>query len=380
MKRITLLLVSFIFLLVVSSSKASEDLSWSAQSSNVLAKFSSVFFVNEKRGWAAGSNGALLATEDGGASWSKVALPERQSKEAINDLWFFDERRGCLLGEYGMYNRLPGTVWTERVFLLASKDGGANWIPGELSQSQPLPARSGVSGRALTKPEGHGPEGQGEDKPEEKPQRPPDAVLTRMSFAGDRYGWACGETGTIQSTRNGGATWQLQFTATKRLLYDVAAIDEKHAVIAGAGGTILQTVDGGRTWLGRATNVTETLRALHFVDAKTGWAAGSKGVILATADGGSTWQAQKSNVTNNLNDVFFVTAKEGWAAGDRGLLLRTTDGGATWEPVELNTRSNLSRLFFIAPDRGWVVGASGAIFKYGPGEGAQRISLVRSQP
>src|SRR5262245_128011 len=111
-------LFSFIFtlLLFIPSSRAQEELAWKSQTSGLLAKLSSVFLLNEKQGWIAGSNGTLLATDDGGGKWRRVPLPERESKEPINDLWFFDESRGILLGEYGLYNRRGGSVPAERIF------------------------------------------------------------------------------------------------------------------------------------------------------------------------------------------------------------------------------------------------------------------------
>jgi photosystem II stability/assembly factor-like uncharacterized protein len=279
-----------------------------------------------------GSNGTLLATEDGGANWRRQTLPERQSNEALNDLWFFNPERGLLLGEYGLFNRKGDIDRSERVFLLVSKDSGVNWEAGKL-------------------------------------QRPPDPILMRMSFANDQVGWAVGESGAIQRTIDGGATWTLQETPTLKLLYDVAAIDEARAWAVGAGGTILRTVDGGRSWDKQSSGVAQTLRAVHFVDSERGLAVGAKGAILSTVNGGARWQRQYSGVELNLNDVVFLNRKEttgeAWIAGDRGLLLHTTDGGATWESVELGARANLSRLFFVAPDCGWVVGTSGAIFKYG---------------
>jgi photosystem II stability/assembly factor-like uncharacterized protein len=309
-----------------------QRLEWVAQSSGALAKLYGVFFVDRDRGWIVGSNGTLLATEDGGAKWLRRALPERQRSEALNDVWFFNPDRGLLLGEYGLFNRKGDIDWSERVFLLMSKDQGANWEAGTL-------------------------------------RRPPDAILLRMYFANDQLGWAVGESGTIQRTIDGGATWALQDSPTRKLLYDVAAIDDNQAWVVGAGGTILRTVDGGRKWDEQSSGVIQALRAVHFVDQQRGWAVGAKGTIISTANGGARWRRQTSGMELNLNDVVFLSAKEGpregWIAGDRGLLLHTTDGGATWEDVELNARANLSRLFFIAPDCGWVVGTSGAIFKYG---------------
>jgi photosystem II stability/assembly factor-like uncharacterized protein len=316
---------------------------WSAQSSGALAKLSGVFFVDRDRGWVVGSNGTLLATEDGGAKWRRQALPERQSSEALNDIWFFNPDRGLLLGEYGLFNRKGDIDLSERVFLLMSKDHGANWQAGTL-------------------------------------RRPPDSILLRMSFANDQLGWAVGESGTVQRTIDGGATWALQEAPTRKLLYDVAAIDDSHAWAVGAGGTILRTVDGGRNWYEQSSGVAQALRAVHFVDLQRGWAVGAKGTIISTSNGGARWRRQMSGVELNLNDVVFLKGKEGvgegpregWIAGDRGLLLHTTDGGATWENVELSARANLSRLFFIAPDCGWVVGTSGAIFKYGQIESRQK--------
>ncbi|MGH9751772.1 MAG: WD40/YVTN/BNR-like repeat-containing protein, partial [Blastocatellia bacterium] len=313
---------------------------WSAQSSGGLAKLSGVFFVDRDRGWVVGSNGTLLATEDGGTKWLRQTLPERQRPGALNDVWFFNPDSGLLLGEYGLFNRKGDIDRSEKVFLLMSKDRGANWESGKL-------------------------------------RRPPDSILLRMSFANDQVGWAVGETGTIQRTIDGGRAWTLQETPTSKLLYDVAAIDADQALAVGAGGTILRTVDGGRNWEEQSSEGAQTLRAVHFVDSKRGWAVGAKGTILSTVNGGDRWQRQTSDVELNLNDVVFLNTKEaseegsregpreGWIAGDRGLLLHTTDGGATWGSVELGARANLLRLFFIAPDCGWVIGASGSIFKYG---------------
>ncbi len=350
-----MIFVLFSLLLLNSSSSAGQELGWSAQSSGVLARLSGVFFIDRDHGCVIGSNGTLLVTENGGAKWSRQTLPERQKSEALNDLWFFKAERGLLLGEYGLFNRKGGIDWSERIFLLMSYDGGANWTAGEMAkppirQPEIVMSRKPGEGVEVLKPG----------------QRSPDPVLTRMAFANGREGWACGEAGTIQWTRDGGVTWQMGQTPVRKLLYDVAAIDGKQACVIGAGGTVLRTNDGGQNWIEQASGVAATLRAVHFVDARQGWAVGSQGTIIATANGGARWQTQTSNTTQHLNDVFFVNAKEGWVAGDRGLLLHTTDGGATWESVEFATHANLARLFFIAPDCGWVVGTSGAILKYGP--------------
>ncbi|HEV7844257.1 MAG TPA: YCF48-related protein, partial [Pyrinomonadaceae bacterium] len=42
---------------------------WTQQQSGTMAWLHAVYFLNERRGWVAGSNGALLETTDGGESW-----------------------------------------------------------------------------------------------------------------------------------------------------------------------------------------------------------------------------------------------------------------------------------------------------------------------
>jgi photosystem II stability/assembly factor-like uncharacterized protein len=358
-----LILFLSIGLTTLPRTAAQEELAWRPQKSGVLAKLAAAYFIDADHGWVAGSNGTLLATEDGGQKWRRVTLPEREAREPIHDLWFFDATRGCVLGEYGMYNRRGSAVAAvERIFVLSSKDAGAYWAAGELA-APPQPVRTGLSGRAVAA-------GPVENKPVaavpiEEPKPQPDAVLTRLAFANASIGWACGETGAIQATTDGGATWQMQYALTKKLLYDIVAINEKRVVIVGAGGTVLRTNDGGRNWFSGNSGATATLRGVHFANSLHGWAVGSNGTILATSNGGADWQPQTSGVTQTLNDVFFLTLKEGWAAGERGVLLHTIDGGATWEAIALDTHASLFRLAFVSPDCGWVVGASGTIVKFG---------------
>ena len=44
--------------------------SWQKQTTNSLARLTSIHFTDAQHGWAAGSNGTLLKTGDGGATWA----------------------------------------------------------------------------------------------------------------------------------------------------------------------------------------------------------------------------------------------------------------------------------------------------------------------
>ena len=75
-------------------------------------RINAVSFIDERRGWAVGSGGAVLATRNGGRSW--IAL-EAQTAADLLDVKFFDEHEGFAIGS-------GGTV-------LHTTDGGANWVP-----------------------------------------------------------------------------------------------------------------------------------------------------------------------------------------------------------------------------------------------------------
>ena len=336
---------------------------WAKQTTNSLARLTSIHFTDAQHGWAAGSNGTLLKTSDGGATWERIALPPEFSRDLVRAVWALDAQRVRLLGEYNLTQRPSSADLDARAFLLASDDGGATWQNIEPARPPDKPYR-----RARR------PIGQTSESEAEQVERLNSPILTAFCFAAGS-GWLTGESGTIQTTRDGGASWQMQYAVTRKLFYDVTALDAQQAWIVGGGGSILRTVDGGNNWNEQPSATTNTLRAVHFLDAKRGWVAGISGTILATTNGGNRWQAQTSHSSETLNDIRFVNAHEGWAAGERGTLLHTRDGGATWQDESLKTYASLNQLFFTAPDCGWVVGTNGSIYKYSSESNASRPAL-----
>ena len=67
--------------------------SWVQRPAPTRATLTSVFFVNERLGWAAGHDTAILRTVDGGESWQLVH-EDQAVERPILDLWFKDERLG----------------------------------------------------------------------------------------------------------------------------------------------------------------------------------------------------------------------------------------------------------------------------------------------
>lgn len=97
--------------------------------------------------------------------------------------------------------------------------------------------------------------------------------------------WAVGKRGVILRTTNGGLNWDMQSCGATGTLYDVRFVDANTGWVVGDGG-IWKTSNGGGTWTSQEAT---TMTAVAFVDPLHGWAAGKS--VMRTVDGGDTWAA-----------------------------------------------------------------------------------------
>jgi photosystem II stability/assembly factor-like uncharacterized protein len=298
-----------------------------------MAWLRAVYFLDQNRGWVAGSSGTLLETIDGGQTWRKL-YP--LTKDNLRDVYFANEKIGWLIAERDVLKLKTNDE--PRTYLLKTEDGGFSWRRVFLNGSD-------VNAR-----------------------------LVRAVFADAERGWVFGESGVVFSTRDGGDHWIRQASPTRHLLLGGAFVDPAHGWLVGAGATILQTSDGGMTWQSGNVRDGEGARftAASFVGKNLGWAVGTAGRVFATTDGGLTWFEQRSNVNDDLLDVKFIDAAEGWAVGTQGTLLHTIDGGVHWSAPSSGTSHALERIFFIDRNHGWAVGFGGTILTYGQA-GAPRL-------
>lgn len=327
----------------------SQGAAWEKQKTGTFAWLHTVFFVDERKGWAAGSKGALLSTSDGGATWE---LRKPPTEDAVRDIFFHDAETGWLLCERSIFKPMEKDESVS--YLLKTSDGGATWSRIEVTRGADV-----------------------------------DLKLAGLRFADEQRGWVYGELGALFFTGDGGVTWNRQRVPTSHLLLGASFLDAQAGWLSGGGLTVLKTSDGGTTWRVGTVNIpaggaleqrpkeltrvepeqlepeTRTvggrrLNAVCFATTKRGWAVGGEGVIVATTDGGLTWQPQRSGVGDDLYDVKFFDEVEGWAVGRGGALLHTTDGGRIWADAKRVNTHALERLFTVGR-RAWAVGFGGTI-------------------
>jgi photosystem II stability/assembly factor-like uncharacterized protein len=172
-------------------------------------------FHDEDRGWLVYKSATLMWTEDGGATWSAIALPLAESERPdFHDIFFVDERDGWVVGDEGI--------------ILHTGDGGDTWSRQETgipdARSAARPERIQHGSKVILVDTG---------------DRSPGLTLTAVRFVDKRRGWAAGYYAGI------------------------------------ARSLILRTEDGGANWTVDADLIGDELRALFIVDPDHVWAIGA---------------------------------------------------------------------------------------------------------
>ncbi len=304
---------------------------WERQTTGVRASLRSIHFLNAYVGWIAGreelpggqSSGILLFTNDGGAKWQRALAG---SVPGLNFVRFVDDKTGYAAGDGS--DQYPGGVFVTR-------DGGATWVPvaGPRATSW-LAGAIGTNGAALA--------GAWSRLAVLKPERVSLAdvealagrALRGLCFQGKR-GVAVGQGGVVLLNYGTSANdWS--YAENTGLSPEVRQCWDFHAVhgvgghywaVGRPGSAVLHSRDNGDHWEMQYTRQTLPLNGVFFLDERTGWAVGEFGVILTTADGGKNWRVQRRG--GERAAVLLVHARAAGVPLDAVALLGGQDGYLT---------------------------------------------------
>lgn len=312
MKALTVAIVALSPLVVWAPAAAR----WEAQSTGVTARLRGVSAVNERVAWASGANGTVLRTADGGASWTKLTVPEAEKLD-FRDVDAIDGSTAYILSiGPGPASRIYKTV-----------DAGANWL------------------LQFTNEDARG-------------------FFDAMAFWDAQRGLVMGDSidgrFDILRTMDGGRSWaRLPADALPAALpnegafagsgTNVAVLPGGHAWIGTGASTrcrVLRTSDYGATWTIAETPVAVSASAgifsVAFRDARHGMIVGGdyrKELEAAdnaafTTDGGVTWSAVKGLGGFRSVIAHLPGTNASWiAVGPQGADI-STDDGRTWAPID----------------------------------------------
>jgi photosystem II stability/assembly factor-like uncharacterized protein len=248
------------------------------------------YFVDEKRGWAVGHDALILATVDGGQTWTQQ-YQDLEREAPLLDIWFRDANNGFAVGAYGA--------------LLATTDGGQNWE----DVSDRLDNEDGYHLNAIVEVKDSGLFVVGElgsmfrsadwGQSWERVEGPYEGSLFgALGTAEPGTLLAYGLRGHLFRSADFGATWQqLQLNTENNGplefgLADGSLLPDGSVVVVGHGGTVLKSTDHGRTF--SVTNRPDRLSLAGVTATEDGnlILVGQGGVHVASPTGADLGQKQ----------------------------------------------------------------------------------------
>jgi len=165
------------------------------------ATLSAVTFADDKHGWVVGQWGAILATSDGGETWTTQRMDTTVDQPLFSVL-FTNDHDGIAVG-----------LWS---LMLQTHDGGKTWTKVTL----PKPPDGGKTDRNL------------------------------YHVFADRQGtlYISAEQGIVLKSIDGGADWSYLATGSKGSLWSGVAMPDGRIVVGGLLGSLFQSSDSGVSW------------------------------------------------------------------------------------------------------------------------------------
>ncbi|MNE13099.1 Ycf48-like protein precursor [compost metagenome] len=204
-----------------------------------------VYFVDDKHGWAVGHDAQILASTDGGATWSKQF--EDLAREApLLDVWFKDTQHGIAVGAYGA--------------LLETTDGGKHWNDvGDRLNNEDQLHLNGIAavkdaGLFIVGEQGSMFRSSDDGQTWEKLEGPYEGSLFGVTgTAQSRTLLAYGLRGNLYRSTDFGDSWQqIELKAARgNLEFGLASatlLDDGSLVLVGNGGSVLRSSDDGQSF------------------------------------------------------------------------------------------------------------------------------------
>ena len=356
-----------------------------------------VFAADRRHGWVVGDDGVILATGDGGRTWTAEDSGVGFHLNAIHlgtttgRKWIVGDSGGILTKQAG------AAAWTkqrsgvevglrsvhatadEKLVWAVGDDGtivisnnyDVNWTPQESGVENNLksvyvgiqPGQAWIAGTngLILHTDSNGSEWSSLETGTE-------LKLLSIHFSADGdQGLVVGVDGVVLRSDDSGKSWNERLSGVYAPLSAVRlSPDGRQGWAVGDGGVIISTVDGGDSWTPQTSGVHQDLHAIDLsADGRRGWTAGADGVLLSTDDGGATWTLLRKGIAARIKlraADLSADGQHGWLAGRKGVILTSTDGGGTWTAQDSGTCADLEGLHMSGDNRhGWIVGERGTI-------------------
>lgn len=232
------------------------------------ALLTSVFFVDEKNGWAVGHDSVIIATADGGETWS-LQMSDTSQEFPLLDIYFSDPLNGLAIGAYGKVYR--------------TNDGGKQWkreyheeflTEYDLEFVLELKASS-----------------------QEEYEAEMSAILPHFNrIRATKSGKLvlAGEAGLLAHSDDFGKTWKRFGEFYQGSLFDVVVTDS-YLLAVGLRGNIYRSGDNGSTWTHINTTRNATINSALLAKNGDIFLFANSGIILRSSDNGLSFKIQEED-------------------------------------------------------------------------------------
>lgn len=210
--------------------------SWSRAKAPAAPLLTAVRFADAKHGWAVGHDSVILATADGGETWTQqFSAPSEQ--RPLLDILLLSPTQGMAVGAYGAFYE--------------TTDGGKSWA-----------ARKVIAD---------------------------DKHLNAILNVGDGRLLILGEAGTILVSADSGKTWAPTVSPYKGSFFGGIPTDDGGVVAFGMRGRLYRSADAGKTWKQIDNPSVATLMGGSKLPGGALVIAGASGTVLVSRDQGNTF-------------------------------------------------------------------------------------------
>jgi photosystem II stability/assembly factor-like uncharacterized protein len=223
------------------------------------AVLTSVFFLDDKRGWAAGHDGTILATVDAGETW-QLLRDEPGKERVLLSVWFENALHGLAVGQFGL--------------MLETDDGGKTWRERRLVE-------------LAEQAEKH---------------------LMQIFAGANGLVFVAGESGSIFRSEDAGRNWKAIQTANKGSFWTGKTLADGSLLIAGMRGHIYRSDDRGVSWKEIPSGTQQSFTGI--IQRSDGGVAlvGNSGVVLNSKDSGGSFSMTVRPDRANLTAVIASAA------------------------------------------------------------------------
>ncbi|WP_321926909.1 WD40/YVTN/BNR-like repeat-containing protein [Burkholderia sp. BCC1998] len=217
-----------------------------ASSVPVDSTLTSVFFPDERNGWAVGHWGVIIRTRDGGETWT-LQRNDITVDQPLFSVYFANAREGWAVG-----------LWS---LMLHTIDGGATW------NTVTLPPTPG--------------------------SKKADRNLYAIFADGKGVLHVACEQGRVMRSTDGGENWTYAETGYVGSFWTGVALEDGTLLVGGIRGAIYRSTDGGVNWAASKTPFRSSVTDIVQLPDKRVVAASLDGIMLASADGGFSFTGKQ---------------------------------------------------------------------------------------